>query len=120
MNKISDENGIIWPETIAPFDVHVIPINLKNDEQKALTAKVTGQLEAAGYQVLLDDRKQRAGVKFADADLLGLPVRITVGKKAADGIVEIKMRRSGETVEVKEAELISTLAILSKTMIKRS
>lgn len=115
-----DENGIIWPETIAPFDVHVIPINLKNDEQKALTAKVTGQLEAAGYQVLLDDRKQRAGVKFADADLLGLPVRITVGKKAADGIVEIKMRRSGETVEVKEAELISTLAILSKTMIKRS
>ncbi|WP_281165036.1 proline--tRNA ligase [Liquorilactobacillus sicerae] len=115
-----DENGIIWPKTIAPFDVHVIPINIKNDEQKALAVKVTGQLEAAGYQVLLDDRKQRAGVKFADADLLGLPVRITVGKKAADGIVEIKMRRSGETVEVKAAELINTLTILSKTAVKRS
>ena len=113
-----DENGIIWPHNVAPFDVHVIPVNIKNDDQKNLAQKVVKQLEAAGYQVLYDDRRQRAGVKFADSDLLGLPVRITIGKKADDGVVEIKMRRSGETVEVKQEELVSTLAILIKTAVK--
>jgi prolyl-tRNA synthetase len=62
----------------------------------------------------LDDRKERAGVKFADSDLIGLPVRITVGKKAADGIVEIKIRKTGETVEVKVDEVQNTVAILLK------
>ena len=73
-------------------------------------------LQDAGYQVLLDDRKERAGVKFADSDLMGLPVRITVGKKADDGIVEIKLRKSGETVEVKVDELVDSLAILLKNV----
>jgi prolyl-tRNA synthetase len=113
-----DENGIIWPRSIAPFDVHVVPVNVKNEAQRSLADSITKDLETAGYQVLLDDRRERAGVKFADADLMGLPVRITVGKKAADGVVEIKIRRSGETVEVRQDELINTLAILIKTAVK--
>lgn len=110
----NDEHGIIWPRQIAPFDVHVVPVNIKNDEQRALAEKITAELEDHGYSVLLDDRKERAGVKFADSDLIGLPVRITVGKKAADGIVEVKLRRAAEPIEVKVAELQNSLAILLK------
>lgn len=110
----SDDNGIIWPRSLAPFDVHVVPVNSKKAEQAELADEVTGMLEDAGYKVLLDDRKERAGVKFADADLIGLPVRITVGKKAADGIVEIKLRKTGETLEVQTGELLNSLGILLK------
>lgn len=69
-------------------------------------------LEDAGYQVLVDDRKERAGVKFADSDLIGLPIRITVGKKADEGIVEIKLRQNGEKIEVKLEELLNSVKIL--------
>ena len=68
----------------------------------------------SGYKVLVDDRKERPGVKFADADLIGLPARITVGKKADEGIVEIKLRRTGETLEVKTDELLNSIKILLK------
>ena len=108
----SDENGIVWPRSIAPFDVHVIPVNVKKEEQVELSEKVTELLENAGYKVLVDDRKERPGVKFADSDLIGIPARITVGKKAAEGIVEIKLRRTGETLEVKLDELLNSLQIL--------
>lgn len=108
----SDENGIIWPQTIAPFDIHVVPINSKNKEQANLADEITADLEKAGYSVLVDDRKERAGVKFADSDLMGLPVRVTVGKKAEEGIVEVKLRRNGETVEVKREELQNAISIL--------
>lgn len=74
--------------------------------------KVTAMLEDAGYQVLVDDRKERAGVKFADSDLIGLPIRITVGKKADEGIVEIKLRQNGEKIEVKLEELLNSVKIL--------
>lgn len=110
----SDENGIVWPRSIAPFDVHVIPVNVKKEEQVELSKKVTELLENAGYKVLVDDRKERPGVKFADSDLIGIPARITVGKKAAEGIVEIKLRRTGETLEVKLDELLNSLQILLK------
>lgn len=110
----SDENGIVWPRSIAPFDVHVIPVNVKKEEQVELFEKVTELLENAGYKVLVDDRKERPGVKFADSDLIGIPARITVGKKAAEGIVEIKLRRTGETLEVKLDELLNSLQILLK------
>lgn len=110
----ADENGLVWPQAIAPFDLHVIPVNTKDDTQVAVADQLDEQLTAAGYKVLLDDRKERAGVKFADSDLIGLPVRITVGKKAADGIVEIKIRKTGETVEVKVDEVQNTVAILLK------
>ncbi|AEN78144.1 proline--tRNA ligase [Ligilactobacillus ruminis] len=110
----SDENGIVWPRSIAPFDVHVIPVNIKKEEQVELSEKVTELLENAGYKVLVDDRRERPGVKFADSDLIGIPARITVGKKAAEGIVEIKLRRTGETLEVKLDELLNSLQILLK------
>lgn len=110
----SDENGIVWPRSIAPFDVHVIPVNVKKEEQVELSEKVTELFENAGYKVLVDDRKERPGVKFADSDLIGIPARITVGKKAAEGIVEIKLRRTGETLEVKLDELLNSLQILLK------
>ena len=75
---------------------------------------INDQLSAAHYRTLIDDRKERAGVKFADSDLIGIPIRITVGKKAAEGIVEIKIRKTGETLEVKTAELADTIGILLK------
>ena len=110
----SDENGIIWPRSIAPFDIHVVPVNVKKADQVELAQQVTELLEGAGYKVLVDDRKERPGVKFADADLIGLPARITVGKKADEGIVEIKLRRTGETLEVKADELLNSIKILLK------
>ena len=108
----ADENGLVWPDSIAPFDVHVIPVNAKKDDQMAMANDLEGQLTAAGYEVLVDDRKERAGVKFADADLIGIPLRVTIGKKAADGIVEVKIRKTGETIEVKQEELVNTVGIL--------
>lgn len=110
----SDDNGIIWPRSIAPFDIHVVPVNMKKEVQAKLGAEITTLLEDAGYKVLLDDRKERPGVKFADADLIGLPARITVGKKADEGIVEIKLRKTGETLEVKVDELLNSINILLK------
>lgn len=114
VEQYSDENGITWPRSIAPYYIHVIPVNVKKAEQRELAEQITADLEAQGYRVLEDDRKERAGVKFADADLIGLPVRITVGKKASEGIVEIKLRKTGETLEVKTDELLNSLAILLK------
>lgn len=108
----NDENGIAWPKEIAPFDVHVIPVNAKNEVQSNLSSEITSILEGAGYKVLEDDRKERAGVKFADSDLIGLPIRVTVGKKADEGIVEIKLRKTGETLEVKTDELLNSIKIL--------
>ncbi|UQS86502.1 proline--tRNA ligase [Nicoliella spurrieriana] len=112
----ADENGLVWPTSIAPFDIHVIPVNAKKAEQMDLANDIETELTAAGYDVLNDDRKERAGVKFADSDLIGIPIRITVGKKASDGIVEIKIRKTGETLEVKQAELTNTIAILQKEL----
>ncbi|NMV53912.1 proline--tRNA ligase [Lactobacillus reuteri] len=112
----ADENGLVWPDSIAPFDVHVIPVNAKKEDQMAMADKIDQQLTEAGYEVLVDDRKERAGVKFADSDLIGIPIRVTVGKKAQDGIVEIKIRKTGETVEVKQEELVNTMGILLKQL----
>ncbi|GGI62861.1 proline--tRNA ligase [Limosilactobacillus caviae] len=112
----ADENGLVWPDSIAPFDIHVIPVNAKKEDQMAMADKIDQQLTEAGYEVLVDDRKERAGVKFADSDLIGIPIRVTVGKKAQDGIVEIKIRKTGETVEVKQEELVNTIGILLKQL----
>ncbi|WP_251897894.1 proline--tRNA ligase [Lactiplantibacillus paraplantarum] len=112
----ADENGLIWPKAIAPFDVHVIPVNPKKADQVEVADQVETQLEAAGYHVLYDDRKERPGVKFADSDLMGIPARITIGKKASEGIVEIKLRQTGETLEVKQEEIANNLAVLLKNI----
>lgn len=108
----ADEDGINWPKGIAPFDLHLVPINYKDEYQKVLTDELAAAMEAAGYGVLIDDRQERAGVKFKDSDLIGLPIRITIGKKAQEGIVEVKIRRTGETIEVRKEELKDTLPIL--------
>ncbi len=114
--QTADDNGLVWPDSIAPFDVHVIPVNAKKADQMEMANELTVALEKAGYDVLVDDRKERAGVKFADSDLIGIPIRITVGKKASDGIVEIKIRKTGETIEVKTEEVVNTVAILLKQL----
>lgn len=114
--QTADDNGLVWPDSIAPFDVHVIPVNAKKADQMEMANELTVALEKAGYDVLVDDRKERAGVKFADSDLIGIPIRITVGKKASDGIVEVKIRKTGETVEVKTEEVVNTVAILLKQL----
>ncbi|EHO48783.1 proline--tRNA ligase [Lentilactobacillus kisonensis] len=112
----ADENGLIWPVAVAPYTVHVIPINAKKQVQMDLANQIESDLTKAGFEVLVDDRKERAGVKFADSDLLGIPLRITIGKKADEGIVEIKIRKNGETVESKVAELSETIKILLKNL----
>ncbi len=103
----NDENGMIWPKSIAPFDIHVIPVDVKKAEQLDAATKIYEDLKAVGFEVLLDDRKERAGVKFSDADLIGLPIRVTVGRGISDGVVEIKVRQTGEVFEVKVTELVS-------------
>lgn len=108
----ADENGMNWPAGMAPYDLHIVPVNVKDDAQVTLATEIEKEMVAAGYDVLVDDRKERAGVKFTDADLIGLPVRITVGKKASEGIVELKIRKTGETLEVRKDELTNTLGIL--------
>ena len=106
--------GINFPKELAPFDVHLIPVNVKDEEAVALTDQIEANLLNAGYEVLVDDRNERAGVKFSDSDLIGLPIRVTVGKKAAEGIVEVKIKATGDTIEVHADNLLETLSILTK------
>ena len=106
--------GINFPKELAPFDVHLIPVNVKDEEAVALTDQIETNLLRAGYEVLVDDRNERAGVKFSDSDLIGLPIRVTVGKKAAEGIVEVKIKATGDTIEVHADNLLETLSILTK------
>ncbi|MGV3096578.1 MULTISPECIES: proline--tRNA ligase [Staphylococcus] len=107
----NDENGIIWPKSVTPFDLHLITINPKKDEQLELGNQLYETLQQQ-YDVLYDDRKDRAGVKFNDADLIGLPIRIVVGKNASDGIVEVKVRQTGESEDVHINDLIDYIATL--------
>lgn len=100
-----DEAGLKWPVAVAPFAVHIVPVNVKNAEQKQTAEALYEQLKTK-YEVLLDDRDERAGVKFAEADLIGCPVRVTVGKKAGEGIVEVKVRATGEVRECNVSELL--------------
>lgn len=91
-----DENGIVWPMSVAPYKVIVVPAVFKSEEQMQTAEKLYNEIKALGIDVLLDDRNERAGVKFKDADLIGIPIRITVGKKIADGEVEFKLRSSSD------------------------
>jgi prolyl-tRNA synthetase len=102
--QFNDDNGLVWPANIAPYHLHLIAVNLKDGSQAELAESLYKELTGK-YEVLFDDRQERPGVKFADSDLIGLPIRITVGKKAAEGIVEVKVRKSGEMFEVKKEEL---------------
>ena len=98
---------MIQQKSIDPFDIHVIPVDVKKAEQLDAATKIYEDLKEVGFEVLLDDRQERAGVKFSDADLIGLPIRVTVGRGISDGLVEIKVRQTGEVFEVKVTELVS-------------
>ncbi|WP_215141566.1 proline--tRNA ligase [Exiguobacterium qingdaonense] len=104
-----DDRGIVWPRNVAPFDLHLIAINAKDEAQVELANRLYDDL-GQSYDVLFDDRKERAGVKFADADLIGLPIRVNVGKKAGEGIVEVKVRATGEVIETSIDELNDVIA----------
>lgn len=106
--------GINFPKELAPFDIHLITVNTKDEEAQTLTDKLEKELMAKGYEVLTDDRNERVGSKFSDSDLIGLPIRITVGKKASEGIVDIKIKASGDSIEVNAENVIETLEILTK------
>ena len=95
----NDENGIIWPAAIAPFEAIVIPVNAKNEEQTEAAEKIYNELKAEGIDALLDDRNERPGVKFKDADLIGIPVRIVVGKRIGEGMVEYKERTAENSTD---------------------
>jgi prolyl-tRNA synthetase len=96
----ADERGIVWPKTIAPFDVHLVHVQPKDAAQTDVAESLYRSLTAEGWQVLWDDREERPGVKFADAELIGCPVRVTVGKKAATGLVEVEPRGEGSREDV--------------------
>jgi prolyl-tRNA synthetase len=104
-----DSDGIIWPRSLAPFDVVVTITNMKQDEMRAAGEKLYEELQQAGLEVLLDDRDERAGVKFKDADLIGIPYRVTIGKKIADGVVELFNRSTKQSEDVRIAEVAQKL-----------
>ena len=99
-----DENGIVWPLSVAPYHISVIPVNVKDQEQVKVANELYESLISMGVEALLDDRNERAGVKFKDSELMGIPMRVTVGKKIADGEVEFKLR-NGEMEVVKISDI---------------
>lgn len=101
-----DENGIIWPMSMAPYHVIVVPVNVKDESQVKLAEEIYDTLRLKGIETIIDDRNERAGVKFKDAELIGIPLRITVGKKAAEGLVEFNIRKTGEVLELSTSEAI--------------
>jgi prolyl-tRNA synthetase len=107
-----DENGIIWPVAIAPYHVMIVQVSMKDEEQTAAANRIYKELTEAGIEVCLDDRDERPGVKFKDADLLGFPVRITVGKLAGQGIVEYKLRRESENSSIPIEKAIAATVTL--------
>jgi prolyl-tRNA synthetase len=105
----NDEAGIIWPVSIAPFQVVVTPVNVKDEAVLAAAEKIYQELEATGIEVLFDDRDERAGVKFNDADLIGIPFRVTVGKKIGEGKIELLTRASRAKEDVAIDDVVSIL-----------
>lgn len=113
----NDQDGIIWPAAIAPFHAVIIPVNTKDAGQTALAEAIYARLAAAGLETILDDRAERAGVKFKDADLIGCPLRITVGAKAlTERQIEVRVRRTGETTMIPEEKLESAVLELLKDL----
>lgn len=98
-----DENGIIWPLSVAPYHVSVIPVNIKDEAQMEIANKLYDELRKIGVDAILDDRNERPGVKFKDSELIGIPMRVTVGKKITDGEVEFKLRDGEmEVIKIKD------------------
>jgi prolyl-tRNA synthetase len=111
-----DADGIIWPMSIAPFQVVITPVNLSDEKQSQAAARLYEGLTKAGVDVLLDDRDERPGVKFKDADLIGIPLRVTIGpKKLAQGQVEINIRWTREAKDISLDEAVETICALVKS-----
>lgn len=110
----NDEYGIIWPSAIAPYIVDVIPANIKSAEQVKLAESIYNELLENNIDTMIDDRDERPGFKFKDADLIGFPFKIVCGKKAAENIVELKIRKTGETIEINKTEVVDKIKELMK------
>ena len=106
IEQYHDDDGIIWPSIVAPYKVIIVPTKVNDEEVMGVANKIYDELTASGCEVLIDDRNERPGVKFKDADLLGIPLRITVGRRAPEGIVEVKRRDSAEASEITSEEAI--------------
>ncbi len=104
-----DENGIVWPMAVAPFHVIVTVVNSKKEDQQTLGEEIYNTLKSNGIKVILDDRKERAGVKFKDAELIGIPLRVNVGRDAAESMVEFKHRKGGETQAVHANDILELI-----------
>ena len=109
-----DENGIIWPVALAPYIVDVIPANIKDENQKSLAEGLYKDFQDANIDVMIDDRDEKPGFKFKDADLIGFPFKVIAGKKASEGVVELKIRRTGETLEISKDEVVEKVKELMK------
>lgn len=109
IEQYHDENGIIWPLNTAPYHVIISVMNVKKEEQLKLGEEIYEELSSQGIEVLLDDRNERAGIKFNDRDLIGIPIRITVGKKADESIVEYSLRKDDERLELSSKDLLETI-----------
>src|SRR5262245_34097989 len=115
-----DPDGIVWPWAIAPFHVHLVPVSMKDAGQTSAADEIYSDLRKAGFDVLMDDRDERAGVKFKDADLLGLPIRITVGNALArEGLVEIRERATRTERRVPRPQVVQTIQEIARTLSSR-
>ncbi|MBD3879873.1 MAG: proline--tRNA ligase [Quinella sp. 1Q5] len=113
----NDKDGIIWNRAIAPFEVVIVPVNAKDDKQLALAEEIYNELAKSGVDVLLDDRKERAGVKFKDCDLIGYPLRVTISPKTLEsGKIEVKVRRSGEFLNFDRENCVEKILELLETL----
>jgi len=109
-----DEHGLIWPSSLAPFHVHVIPVSVKDTQQMKIAEEIYQHLLRKGIEVLFDDRDERPGVKFKDSDLMGIPIRIVIGKHATQGNIEFKERINSESIIMKiEDSLLRTLELVN-------
>ena len=114
-----DEHGIKWPIAIAPYHVTVIPVNIQDETQMKIAEEIYEKLQKEGIEVLIDDRDDRAGVKFKDADLIGIPLRITAGKTVQEGLVEYKVRETGEVTKKTPDEAVKTVVETVKAALNK-
>jgi prolyl-tRNA synthetase len=113
IEQSNDENGIIWPVALAPYQVSIVPVNYDDEQTKKIADDIYSKLTAEGVEVILDDRPERAGIKFKDADLIGIPFRVTIGEKnLKEGKVELKARRDGQ----KDSKLVAVDDIVAETL----
>ena len=109
VEKYHDDFGIVWPIEIAPYHVDIVPVNIDDETQSKTAYEIYEKLIEAGIEAVIDDRADRAGVKFKDADLIGFPIRITVGKTIQEGLVEYKTRKDGVVIKLTPDEAVENV-----------